>query len=309
MRKEIETVQGNKRIWIVLAVLALFIGACGSGDTATEEVSVTTTAAAAVTTTVMTPTVSIDEVAQTFLSTMPEGFLAVGDIAAFKEAVDTGGAYVIDVRTAGEYAEGHIPGAINIPLNELSAHLDMVPTDRQVFVHCKTGHRAGLATSALHMLGYDNVVAFPPGFDGWSEAGEEVATDTVTAETFTVPEIDQGVFDVVDQFLTLMPEGYLSIGDVTAMQEAMDAGAFVLDVRTGPEYAEGHIPGAYNIPLTELAARVEEIPTDQNVVVYCKSGHRAALADGVLNMLGLNNVRAFPSSYNGWTAAELAVET
>lgn len=299
--------QGNKkRLLAILATLALALGACGGSDTATEEPAdnpVATTAA------VLTPTFSIDEVAGDFLETMPQGFLAVGDIAVFKDAITTGGAFVVDVRTSGEYTEGHIPGAINIPLNELTANLEKIPTDRQVFVHCKTGYRAALATSALQMLGYDNVVSFVPGYAGWSGAGEEIATDAVSAETFAVPEINQELFDTVDEFLTLMPEGYLTIGDITKMQEAMDAGAFVLDVRSEAEFAEGRIPGAYNIPLGELVARKAEIPTDQTVVVYCKSGHRAALANGVLNMLGLDNVRAFPSSYKGWTAAELAIET
>lgn len=298
--------EGKRRLLVMLAALAMVLGACGGGDTVDEPVATT---AAPATTVVAETTFSIDEVAGDFLATMPQGFLAVGDIAVFKEAIGTGGALVIDVRTPAEYAEGHIPGAISVPLNELSANLDKIPTDRQVFVACKTGWRAGLATSALQMLGYDNVVSFPPGFGGWSEAGEEVSTEAVTPETFATPEIEQELFDTVDQFLTLMPEGYLSIGDLAKFQEAIDAGAFVLDVRSAEEYAEGHIPGAYNIPLAELVDRKSEIPTDQTVVVYCKSGHRAALAQGVLTMLGFDNVRAFPPSFNGWTAADLAIET
>lgn len=269
----------------------------------------TTAAAAAPTTTaVLIPELTIDQVAGDFLTNMPQGFLSVGDIAVFKEAVNTGGAYVIDVRTAGGYAEGHIPGAVNIPLNELSANLAKIPTDRQVFVHCKSGHRAAMAAASLQMLGYDNVVSFGPGYGGWTSAGEDVSTEPVAGEMFTVPDIDTGVFDPIDRFLTGMPEGYLSIGTIEKLQEAIGAGAFLLDVRTAAEYAEGHLPAAVNIPLNELVARKDEIPTDTQVVVYCKSGHRAALADAVLNVLGFDNVRAFPPSYNGWTEAGLAIE-
>ena len=90
---------------------------------------------------------------------------------------------ILDVRTPEEYAEGHLEGAINIPLRELAQNLDMIPTDRQVFVYCKSGWRAGIALSSLGMMGYDNVLAFPPGWNGWTEAGEPVTTDVPDAAT------------------------------------------------------------------------------------------------------------------------------
>ena len=68
----------------------------------------------------------------------------------FKDAL-TAGAYLIDVRETSEYAEGHIEGAVNIPLRTLTQNLAMIPTDRQVFVYCKSGYRAGLATSRIVM--------------------------------------------------------------------------------------------------------------------------------------------------------------
>ena len=78
--------------------------------------------------------------------------------------------YLIDVRTPAEYAEGHIPGAVNIPLRTLADNLDQIPSDENVVVYCASGHRAGMATSTLRSLGYDNVKAFPGGWKAWSEA-------------------------------------------------------------------------------------------------------------------------------------------
>jgi rhodanese-related sulfurtransferase len=109
-----------------------------------------------------------------FLSSVPEGYLAVGDIAKFKEAV-ANGAVLIDVREPGEFKEGHLPDAINIPIRTLADNLDKIPTDKPVFVYCKSGHRGALSTPALHLLGYTNVKSFPPGFVGWEKAGEPVA--------------------------------------------------------------------------------------------------------------------------------------
>ena len=63
---------------------------------------------------------------------------------------------------------------INIPLRDLAQNLDMIPTDRQVFIYSKSGWRAGIALSSLGLMGYGNVLAFPPGWNGWTEAGEPV---------------------------------------------------------------------------------------------------------------------------------------
>ena len=56
-----------------------------------------------------------------------------------------------------------------------------------------------------------------------------------------------------------------------------DRSLVVLDVRTPAEYADGHIPGAINIPREELATRVSELASarDSDIIVYCKTGPRA----------------------------------
>lgn len=293
----------------LLLALMLVGAACGdsSGSTTTAPPATVATTTAAPTTTVAT--VDINAVAADFTSTIPEGWLAVGDITAFKDAMTTANALVIDVRETGEYAEGHIEGAINIPLRTLSDNLDKIPTDRQVFVYCKSGHRAALAGSALHMLGYDNVLIFPPSWNGWLDAGEPVSTAPVTAETFAAPEVDAGLFAAADSFLSGIPEGFLSAGDVAAVKEAMAAGVALLDVRTPEEFGEGHIEGALNISLRELTDGLDAIPTNNTVIVYCGSGHRAALAVPVLQMLGFDNTKVFSGSYKAWVAAGEPVVT
>lgn len=63
-------------------------------------------------------------------------------------------------------------------------------------------------------------------------------------------------------------------------------GATLLDVRTPGEYASGHADGALNIPIGELAGRLQEVPADRPVVVYCASGVRSAKAAGQLRKAG-----------------------
>jgi phage shock protein E len=70
-----------------------------------------------------------------------------------------------------------------------------------------------------------------------------------------------------------------------------EAGVFVLDVRTPREFEAGHVPGARNIPVDELAARASEVgPPATPVLVYCRSGHRSGIARETLQRLGFTTV-------------------
>lgn len=62
--------------------------------------------------------------------------------------------------------------------------------------------------------------------------------------------------------------------------------AFLLDVRTPEEFAAGHVPGAVNIPVQVLATRMNEVPKNRPVVVYCRSGVRSANAAKMLSDAG-----------------------
>ena len=69
------------------------------------------------------------------------------------------------------------------------------------------------------------------------------------------------------------------------------AGAVLLDVRTPAEFQQGHLPGAINIPVGEVAARVAEIgPPTTAVVTYCQAGGRSARAAATLTQLGFKKV-------------------
>lgn len=70
--------------------------------------------------------------------------------------------------------------------------------------------------------------------------------------------------------------------DGAAARSLVDAGAFLLDVRTPGEFAGGHLEGAVNIPVQGLAARLDEVPTTGAVVIYCASGMRSAKAARLL---------------------------
>lgn len=244
-----------------------------------------------------------------YASNIPEGWMSVGDLDAFKEAMAAADPVLIDVREESEYAEGFILDAVNIPIRTLGQNLDKIPTDQQVIVYCGSGWRAGMALSSLSMAGYDNIKAFGGGWNAWTDAEEEISTEAVEAEVFGDPGLQPEMVAAVDGFLSTIPDGYYTAGDAAAVSDAIDAGAFMLDVREPAEYAEGYIPGAENAPVRTLGHTDVEIPDDTNVIVYCKSGYRASLSVPILHVLGHDNVKGFSGSWLAWTEAGLPTET
>jgi rhodanese-related sulfurtransferase len=86
--------------------------------------------------------------------------------------------------------------------------------------------------------------------------------------------------------------------DGPSARERVAAGeATLLDVRTPGEFASGHVDGALNIPVQELAQRMSELPRDKGVVVYCHSGGRSAAAADMLRQAGyeVEDVGAMPN--------------
>lgn len=79
-------------------------------------------------------------------------------------------------------------------------------------------------------------------------------------------------------------------GSNNKLQDIVDAGAFLVDVRTPGEFAEGHVPGSVNIPLDSIQANLEKFRNKENIVVFCRSGNRSGQAKSILERNGFNNV-------------------
>lgn len=85
-----------------------------------------------------------------------KNIFGIGPSADFKELVKNG-AQIIDVRTRGEYASGHVKGSINIPLNELSSNIKKLKKDKPIITCCASGMRSASAKSTLQSLGFTEV--------------------------------------------------------------------------------------------------------------------------------------------------------
>lgn len=102
---------------------------------------------------------------------------------------------------------------------------------------------------------------------------------------------------------TLEAEGAITPADLAGRLRSGDV-PIVLDVRTPEEFAEGHVPGALNVPHAQLPARLGEVAAyrDAELVVHCQSGRRAANATRVLLKAGFQRVRDLEGHWQAWQA-------
>lgn len=86
------------------------------------------------------------------------------------------GAFILDVRTSEEWNQGHIPGSILVPLDQLPGRLSEVPRDRDVVVVCRTGVRSAQGLQILQQAGFTRAVSMTGGMIAWQAAGYPVGT-------------------------------------------------------------------------------------------------------------------------------------
>ena len=192
------------------------------------------------------------------------------------------GELVVDTRSAADFAAGHIPGTINIPLDTSFTTWAgwLVPYDREIYLLLDDASARGAAPAirALATIGLDRVAG---AFDGsaieaWTAAGGELGT----VEHATITDVR-----------TMMAHG-----DAT-----------IIDVRGHTEWEAGHLPGVPNVPLGYLRDEVAKLPPARPVVVLCQAGARSSIAASVLLAGGVKNVVNMTGGYTAWQEAGLPV--
>ncbi len=186
------------------------------------------------------------------------------------------GAVVVDTRPAANFAAAHLPGSLNIPLNRSFSTWAgwLVPFDRDIYLVADDRRQGiGDAVHDLAMIGLDRIVGYAGTheLERWAAGGTAGSIRHIT------------VSDLAER---------LRAGDVA-----------VVDVRAQTEYAEERVPGAVNIPVGQLAERIESVPRDRMVVLQCQSGGRSAIAASVLTAHGIDNVVDLLGGINAWKSA------
>ena len=78
---------------------------------------------------------------------------------------------IIDARDPEQFAQGHIPGAINIEWRQVLNERDLIPKDKMVLIYCNTGSLSAQGGLALRVAGWDNVRILQGGFEEWQKKG------------------------------------------------------------------------------------------------------------------------------------------
>ncbi len=121
--------------------------------------------------------------------------------------------------------------------------------------------------------------------------------------------MDPPVIAAAGRVLAEMPDDYYMVAPAAALREIANAEPLVLDVREAGEFVIEHLAAARNIPVRQIAKTIDTLPENKAapILVYCRSGHRGAIALTVLRMAGYTNVRSLAGGLDAWKAAGLPV--
>ena len=93
------------------------------------------------------------------------------------------------VREPEEFAQGHVPGALNVPQAELATRLEEIPRDRPVLTICRSGGRSLRSAQFLKQVGIADVKSVADGTDGWIESGRPVSTTDDAPRAAAGPQV------------------------------------------------------------------------------------------------------------------------
>lgn len=203
--------------------------------------------------------------------------------------------FIIDIRRAEDYAQGHLKGAVNIPYGPAVAeNLDKIPDDVPVYVNCYSGQTSSQTVALLNVAGkyatniqsgWNNGISQTEGYEAYVETEENaLPEDTYEVEPAIAEAIaayyEEATSNAVKSF-NFQPEALMELVDAESEDYT------ILSVRKAEDYAQGHIAGAVNIPFAKgMQDQLAELPTDKPVVVYCYTGQTSSQTMAILRMLG-----------------------
>jgi hydroxyacylglutathione hydrolase len=195
------------------------------------------------------------------------------DLNAFLGWLKLDNIIILDTREAGPFAEGFIPGSINIGLDGRFAEWagSLLPFDQPIVLVTEKGKERETVVR-LARVGFSSMKGcLEGGFETWKKASQPV-----------------------DMIVNIDAEEL-------AIDLKFDPNLVVIDVRRETEFADGHIRGALNIPVDELIdpASMANIEDSHNVYIHCAGGYRSIIASSLLKRQGIHNIH---NVMGGWTS-------
>jgi glyoxylase-like metal-dependent hydrolase (beta-lactamase superfamily II)/rhodanese-related sulfurtransferase len=194
------------------------------------------------------------------------------------------GHVLLDVRSAADFGEAHVPGSVNIGLGGQFAMWagSLIPLNSAIILIADTPAQVDESVVRLARVGMDNVKGYlEGGVENWSGAG------------FAVESIPQVSVDELKEKL------------------ATTAELQVVDVRRPAEYGNGHVPRALNAPLANLNQTAAQLSfeKDKPTAVICAGGYRSSAAASLLEKFGFTNLLNVSGGTGAWINAGYPVET
>jgi glyoxylase-like metal-dependent hydrolase (beta-lactamase superfamily II)/rhodanese-related sulfurtransferase len=195
-------------------------------------------------------------------------------------ALQQDGAQLLDTRDPSEFAAAHLAGSVNIGLGGQFATWagTVLEGERAVVIIADPGRETESATR-LGRIGFDNVAGY----------------------------LANGLGALADRPELLRSTERLS--PAVAAARATTGAPLLIDVRTTAERAKGAVAGSLSIPLSQLPARMSEVPGSRPIIVYCAGGYRSSIAASLLARAGHTDVSEIAGGMTAWEQAGLAVAT
>ncbi|WP_312169127.1 rhodanese-like domain-containing protein [Stutzerimonas kunmingensis] len=196
-----------------------------------------------------------------------------------ERSADHSAVQLVDLRSILAFGGGHVPGALNIALqNEFVSWAGwMLDDQRPIYLIGEDSEQIHQATLQLYRIGLDQVEGYlRNGMTDWQNAGLPLAS----VGQWTVHELNRR-------------------RDDTEVQ--------VLDVRAPEEVEQGRVPDARHAFVAHLPEGLEQLDKNRTVATYCGSGYRASIAASILKREGFRDVVNVPGSWIAWQKHDLPV--
>lgn len=257
-----------------------------------------------------------------------QGAPAEADLPAFLAKY-----YIIDIRSATDFAANHITGAKNVAFPNILAEGPLSGA-KPILVVCYTGQTASYATALLRMSGYKNTQALKWGLSGWNSTTSGSWNGKIGAEeakghpnwtydsapsnlVFTNPVIStlstDGAAILKNRIEAVVSEGFKTVSGTDVLNSPNNY--FVNNFFNAADYtAFGHIKNAYRInPLTLADNSYLGLDPSAKVVTYCYTGQTSAVITACLRVMGYDayslsfGVNGIYNTNSAWTSNQWGV--
>jgi rhodanese-related sulfurtransferase len=237
------------------------------------------------------------------LDKMATGFVVPAPADSVASIAFLSAKYVMDIRSATDFAAGHVNGAINVPFANILT--EAAKATKPILVICYTGQTATYASTLLRLYGYPDAASLKWGMSGWNAKYDKWTanckdlttsaswnTTATEASTYASPVLSTGKTTGLEilkaRVEAVVAAGSKSIAPADVL--AAPANFYVNNYISADHYAGfGHVAGAVRIqPLLLADNSIKKLNPAKEIVTYCYTGQTSGVVSSWINVLGYN---------------------